>query len=48
MVSTDNMDIHVRNTTVVNDGTTELYAALTGDRCALTDTKDGLILLKQD
>ena len=39
VVSTDNMDIHVRNTTVVNDGTTELYAALTGDQCALTDIR---------
>ncbi|MBO5551906.1 MAG: HD domain-containing protein, partial [Lachnospiraceae bacterium] len=39
IVRTENLGISIVNTTIINDGTKELYAALTGDQCALTDIR---------
>ncbi len=39
VVSTENKGILVKNTTIINDGTTELYISLTGDQCVLTNIR---------
>ena len=37
--TTENNGISIKNVTVIKDGTKEIYAALTGDQCALTDIR---------
>ena len=36
---TNNLNIYIKNTTTIKDGNTEIYAALTGDQCAITDIR---------
>ncbi len=38
-VTMETLGISVKNVTIISDGTTELYAALTGDQCAFTDIR---------
>ena len=38
-VTTENLGIFVKNVTTVLDGSKKLYAALTGDQCAITNIK---------
>ena len=38
-VTTDNLGLLIENTTVINDGPAEVYVALTGDQCALTNIR---------
>jgi hypothetical protein len=39
ITDTNNFGISIRNITTIKDGTTDLYAALTGDQCALTNIR---------
>lgn len=36
---TNNLNIYIKNTTTIKDGNSEIYAALTGDQCAITDIR---------
>ena len=36
---TTNLNIYIKNTTTIKDGNSEIYAALTGDQCAITDIR---------
>lgn len=38
-LTTENLGIHVENETLILDGSEDVYAALTGDQCALTDIR---------
>jgi hypothetical protein len=38
-VTTENLGVLIDSTTSVTDGNTQIYAALTGERCALTDIR---------
>ena len=38
-VNTENFGVIINNTTVISDGTADIYAAVTGDLCALTDIR---------
>ena len=40
-LTTDNLGILINNVTVINDGETVIYAAVTGDQCAITDIRMG-------
>ena len=36
---TENLGVHIENTTTIKEDITKVYVALTGDRCALTDIR---------
>ena len=38
-VNTENLGLAIKNTTTIKDGTREIYAAITGDQCAITDIR---------
>ena len=37
--TTENMGIYIKNVTTIDDNTTDVYAAITGDQVALTNTR---------
>lgn len=39
MTETENFGISISNITTITDGTKDIYAALSGDQCALTDIR---------
>ncbi len=39
IITTDNLGILIRNTTTILDGNEDLYVALTGDQCAITNIR---------
>ena len=42
---TENQGIYIKNTTFILDGTSDIYIALTGDQCALTNIRIGWVFL---
>ncbi len=38
-LTTDNLGIHIENTTTTKNGSDDIYVSLTGDQCALTDIR---------
>ena len=39
MLKTENLGISINNTTMIKDGEKDVYIAITGDQCAITDIR---------
>ncbi len=39
ITTSENLGVHIENTTIMNESPQKVYVALTGDRCALTDIR---------